>query len=84
MVFYHVDRERIPFDMKKAVLTGFSMIVAVLLIGANVHDTANPSQQHKKSSGCGYRIVEYGIGVNCNGDTIRLVKARGFQALATE
>jgi hypothetical protein len=40
-------------------------------------------QTPKKNSNCGYRIIEFGVGLNCNGDTVKLVKSKGFQRLSS-
>ena len=70
--------------MKKIFLTIWSVAMIIMLVGANVRDSEQSKPKVKKSSGCGYRIVEFGIGVDCNGDTVRLTKSKGFQSLAKQ
>jgi hypothetical protein len=70
--------------MKRIFLTIWSVVMIIMLVGANVRETEQAKPRIKKSSGCGYRIVEFGIGVDCNGDTVRLTKSKGFQSLAKQ
>ena len=52
-----------------------------LLLGATSVPEASVKLSPKKAV-CGYRIIEFGVGVDCNGDTVKLVKSKGFQRLA--
>ena len=38
-----------------------------------------PKPLVKKKTTCGYTIIEFGKGVDCNGDTIKLAKVNGIQ-----
>ena len=38
--------------------------------------------KHKKPCGGAYTIIEYGVGIDCNGDTVQLEKIHGIQTLA--
>lgn len=60
--------------------------VAMLLAGVSfrrAHDTAQPPITKKHKPFCGYTIIEYGIGIDCNGDTIRITKTTGAQVLSS-
>jgi len=43
---------------------------------------ATPAPEKKKECNGAYTIIEYGIGIDCNGDTVKLVKVHGIQTLA--
>lgn len=65
------------------------MLTAVAIVGltgakhnASPHTLAAFDAPQKKPC-YGYTIIEFGKGVDCNGDTIRLVKVPGGQALRT-
>src|SRR5690606_22780488 len=53
---------------------------AFLLTGAHIHDKSPSSPAILRKPCYGYTIVEFGKGVDCNGDTINLVKVPGGQA----
>jgi len=69
--------------MKKILLTISVVLNLVLIMGASfpIRDKKN---EIKKPSTCGYTIVEFGKGVDCKGDTIRLIKKNGVQVRAAE
>lgn len=71
--------------MKKILLTISVLVNLVLIMGAN-YPVKEDNKQNvvKKASTCGYTIVEFGKGVNCQGDTILLVKKKGLQMQAEE
>ncbi len=67
--------------MKKAIFT-ISVLVNLILITA-ADFKSKPADIApvitKQKSVCGYRIVEFGKGVDCNGDTIKLARVNGMQ-----
>lgn len=70
--------------MKKVFLTLMIMIVIMTVIGAGLHHSSvSQRPKPKKSPSCGYTILEYGKGIDCNGDTVKLVKVDGIQVLAS-
>jgi hypothetical protein len=65
--------------MKSAFLT-LTLLVgsALLMIGADFH-TPQPKPVVEAKKNCiGYSIIEAGLGIDCNGDTVRLVKKYGY------
>jgi hypothetical protein len=75
--------------MKKIVLTLTVLVLLVVMIGADIRRTdkqieTTAQSQVKKKRCYGYTIIEYGKGVNCNGDTISLVKVDGIQRMQKE
>jgi len=70
--------------MKKLILA-FTIIAAVfLLLGADIrrNDSSIAQATLPKKKCIGYTIIEFGKGLNCNGDTVRLVRRNGIQVLA--
>jgi hypothetical protein len=68
--------------MKKVVLTLSVLILVVVLLGADIRrkdSTPIASQPQKKSNCYGYTIIEFGKGIDCNGDTVKLTKVNGGQ-----
>lgn len=74
--------------MRKVVVALTVMILLVVLIGADIRrtDTSNvPSAKIETKKKCyGYTIIEFGKGVDCNGDTINLVRVDGIQRMEKE
>jgi hypothetical protein len=73
--------------MKKIILL-FSVVVLVLvLVGADIrrNDSSNVAAQAapKKKRCVGFTIIEFGKGVDCNGDTVALKRVNGVQVLAS-
>jgi hypothetical protein len=70
--------------MKK---TTFALIIlgaAFFMIGAdNIPATEVNEVSNPKKKCLGYTVVEAGLGVDCNGDMVKLVKRNGFYELAT-
>ena len=66
--------------MKKVVLTLAVLLMLVVLIGADIRgrDTTTSATALKKFCK-GYTIIEFGKAIDCNGDTLRLVKVHGGQ-----
>jgi hypothetical protein len=74
--------------MKKVVMTLAVLIVLVVLIGADIRrkdTTSNAPAIPTKKPCYGYTIIEFGKGINCNGDTVKLVKvSNGGQELVKD
>ena len=75
--------------MKKVVVTLTVLLLLVVMIGADIRRTEKQTEttaqsQAKKKRCYGYTIIEFGKGVNCNGDTISLVKVDGIQRMQKE
>jgi hypothetical protein len=69
--------------MKKAAVVFAVLVLVVIMIGANMRkNTVTAGSAIKKKPCYGYTIIEFGKGINCNGDTIKLEKVRGGQELA--
>jgi hypothetical protein len=66
--------------MKKALFVVASIVCVVIVVtGANVRSFPQifPPQVMKKNC-VGYTVIEAGKGIDCNGDTLNLVKRHGF------
>lgn len=75
--------------MKKVAVALTVMTMSVVLIGADIRRTDSPKTQTltpdaEKKKCYGYTIIEYGKGVDCNGDTISLVRLDGIQRMEKE
>ena len=67
--------------MKKILLV-ISILLNVVLVFASFR--SNPDRELVNIKGnqltpCGYMIIEFGKGIDCHGDTIKLVKRNGIQ-----
>jgi hypothetical protein len=69
--------------MKKIILALTIMLILVVMVGANFkgNDVAPVAAEVPKKPCYGYTIIEFGKGINCDGDTIKLVKVNGGQQL---
>jgi hypothetical protein len=71
--------------MKKVILTLAVPFFAVAMIGADFRRegpvTTPPLVAKDKKPCYGYVIIEFGKGINCDGDTVKLVKVNGGQEL---
>jgi hypothetical protein len=69
--------------MKKVGLILAVLCVLVVLIGADIRgrDTTTSAAAAPKKFCKGYTIIEFGKAVDCNGDTLRLVKVDGGQEI---
>jgi len=67
--------------MKKLLWVPAVAMTLTLLIGADIHRPAKveTAAEEPKKACYGYTIIEYGKGIDCHGDTIRLVKINGIQ-----
>ena len=65
--------------MKKIFLLFSIVLMLVVLLGADIRrkKEALMTPVVEKAPCIGYTIIEYGKGINCNGDTVRLVKVKG-------
>ena len=68
----------------KRILGALCMIMtALLLSGVNLHGSVAENPPKKKySPSCGYTIIEFGLGIDCNGDTVKIIKKNGAQVLS--
>lgn len=66
--------------MKKVLSwVGIGVLLCLMIIGADFRSSA--MVEIKKN--CGYTIIEAGKGLNCEGDTIQLIKKHGYYELVT-
>lgn len=64
--------------MIRSILIVVIVIVTFVLTGAN-YKSADANTDAKEKKFCrGYTVIEVDKGVDCNGDTIRLVKTNGY------
>lgn len=73
--------------MKKVILTPMIVVVLTVLSGADIRRQVPQDAETsvKKKNACyGYTIVEFGKGIDCNGDTVKLAKINGVQELVRE
>jgi hypothetical protein len=70
--------------MKKILLLFSVVLTLVVLLGADIRRDKQASALTKveKKPCYGYTIIEFGKGIDCDGDTVRLVKVNGGQELA--
>lgn len=71
----------------KTIFAAFSvMLMLVLLLGANIRREKEVLVAEPEKKPCyGYTIIEFGKGIDCNGDTVKLVKLEnGGQVLARQ
>jgi hypothetical protein len=70
--------------MKRAAVILALLIVVGIMIGADIRkdSTVQAAPNIKKKPCYGYTIIEFGKGINCKGDTIKLEKVMGGQELA--
>jgi hypothetical protein len=68
--------------MKKIVFALAVLIVLVMMMSANVESPSGSTAIMIPKKTCyGYTIIEFGKGINCDGDTVKLVKVNGGQQL---
>jgi hypothetical protein len=71
--------------MKKLVFAVLIIATLVALIGADINRSdAPPIVRIPKKPCYGYTIIEFGKGIDCHGDTVKLVKVNGGQQLAVK
>lgn len=64
--------------MKKVFLLFSVVVVLIVLLGTDIRrkkEAVSPSMEKKPCYG--YTIVEFGKGIDCNGDTVKLIKVPG-------
>ncbi len=62
----------------KQLLVGFTLgLFALLVIGASYRNT-DASEVITKKACHGYTVIEASLGIDCNGDTLRLQKVNGY------
>jgi hypothetical protein len=70
--------------MKKIFLIFSIVLMVVVLLGADIRrkkeDSVSPLVEKKPCYG--YTIIEFGKGIDCDGDTVKLIKVNGGQVLA--
>lgn len=60
--------------MRRSIVVIVIALSTFLLLGAN-----NKSTEKKPHRNCnGYSVIEVDKGIDCNGDTIKLIKVNGF------
>lgn len=70
--------------MKKLIFTLIPILsAAFIMIGADLPPAESETSAILKKHCIGYTIVEAGKGIDCNGDTVKLVKKYGFYELAS-
>lgn len=70
--------------MRRIILALSIIVMVIILAGADFRRNAssNSTVVSKKKKCLGYTILEFGKGIDCNGDTLRLVRVNGVQVLA--
>ena len=70
--------------MKKVFFLFGVVLLLVVILGADIRRNKQvpPSPVVERPACKGYTIIEFGKGINCDGDTINLVKVPGGQAVA--
>lgn len=65
--------------MKKITLLFSIVLVLVVLLGADLRNKKQAflTPVDEKKPCYGYTIIEFGKGINCNGDTVALMKVEG-------
>lgn len=67
--------------MKKIFLLFSTVLMLIILLGADIRrkkEAAVLAETDKRPC-YGYTIIEFGKGINCDGDTIKLTKVQGGQ-----
>jgi hypothetical protein len=71
--------------MKKLVFAVLIIATLVALIGADIDRSNTPPIVSIPKKPCyGYTIIEFGKGIDCHGDTVKLEKVNGGQQLAVK
>ena len=70
--------------MKKIISILGAIGILTGIIGADFrrNDSSKEPVQLPKKKCLGYTIIEFGKGIDCNGDTVKLVRVNGVQVLA--
>lgn len=59
------------------------MCFGVVFIGAGFRNLSPVEKESLKKHCTGYDVIEAGIGIDCYGDTIKLIKKHGFFEVAS-
>jgi hypothetical protein len=80
MIVRHEDWK----GMKKIILAAGILTSVAAMLGADIrrNDSSNTILTVTKKKCIGYTIIEFGKGIDCNGDTVKLKKVNGVQVLA--
>jgi hypothetical protein len=73
--------------MKKLAFALTVLIILVVMISADIDRSTDgsPATVALPKKPCyGYTIIEFGKGINCSGDTVKLVKVNGGQQLMVQ
>lgn len=70
--------------MKKIFLLFSVVLMLVVILGADIRRKKEVALEPvvEKKPCYGYTIIEFGKGIDCNGDTVKLSRVRGGQELA--
>lgn len=69
--------------MKRVFMLFGIILTLVILLGADIRRDKEALMPAVEKKPCyGYTIIEFGKGINCNGDTIKLMKVKGGQEIA--
>mgnify|MGYP001160561411 CR=1 FL=1 len=68
--------------MKTILLILGTLLIVVALIGTDFRHSDQAAVEVEKKKCYGYTIIEFGKGINCNGDTVRLIQVPGGQQRA--
>lgn len=71
--------------MKKIFLLFGVVLIFIVLLGADIRrkkDAAAQLPVPEKKPCYGYTIIEFGKGIDCSGDTVKLTKVKGGQELS--
>ncbi|HYG04250.1 MAG TPA: hypothetical protein VD927_17505 [Chryseosolibacter sp.] len=70
-------------EMKKIVAGAGIVVMLLVTLGADIRRTDSSKTQATVKKKCiGYTIIEFGKGIDCNGDTLKLIRVNGVQILA--
>lgn len=64
--------------MKKIFILFGMILTVILLVGADLRQQKTTTAAVAPKKPCfGYTIIEFGKGINCHGDTVKLTKVKG-------
>ena len=64
--------------MKKIFLLFSVVVMLIVLLGTDIRRKKEAISTSAEKKPCyGYTIIEFGKGINCNGDTVKLMKVPG-------
>jgi hypothetical protein len=69
--------------MKRFMVALTMIVVTIVLSGVSFREPETVQTVRKYSPSCGYTIIEFGVGIDCNGDTVKIVKKNGAQIRAS-